>query len=696
MGRLVCKLFALGASFASVLAGAQGAPAHSTDCVPVQAVFYESSDWQRLAQGLAADPSACASYYVTIPALAADKTQMVAKRASVVDALGPNFHAAAEINYAAWQKWVTSTGNTWYDAGVTARQRMTAAGFSVSAGDTWAVNELTSAVRTNTGSARQNVRDLVRGLFYGDGSEPTTKGIVFVVGVGQNGLSFPQYKANLESWFQDQNFWADMTSYVSAFYQEAYGDVRNYAIAGADPPTRAGLLNAFLQHPLDLVEAPGAPPAAQGALNFLTTAYGPLANASWAWNSSYGWTQVGSDVMADYISAQTYAMRLTGEAHIGFAWNPLNTQSLSATDFANQVSGILARLAGSIHETDGGDPTQACEATGCSAVVDGATAVTGWNTFSTWTPTVADFTSAPVSTGINTPSSAITLQLQTGNVNTKLPNPTAVSVASSSSTATFATAPTGPWSPTLALTLPAGTGSTMIYMLDTTAGTPTVSATTGTQTETQVETIVGPAAPPPPPPTVQVTSATFTAQQGRLHVALQVAGSEDQPVEARVSFAVLRNSSTFLTTVGEAGSNGTIAVTGFPRLQFGCYKAVVRSVVATGYVWNKASPAQTYCVTTLPARVGAVAYGRKNRHLHIGVRIVDDSGHAIAARVSFVVFHGTARYASGAGRTRSNGWFALTAGKKLAKGCYHTRVTAVTAPHYKWDRVTGSNSYCVK
>ena len=59
----------------------------------------------------------------------------------------------------------------------------------------------------------------------------------------RNGVSFPQYKANMESWFQDQDFWADMTSYVSDFFQEAYGDVRNYAIAGLDPPSRVDLLN---------------------------------------------------------------------------------------------------------------------------------------------------------------------------------------------------------------------------------------------------------------------------------------------------------------------------------------------------------------------------------------------------------------------------------------------------------------------
>jgi len=695
MDRPVGKLAAFAAALAALLVGVQQAPARSSQCTPVRVVFYESSDWQRLAHGLAADSSACAQYYVTIPAAASNKTQMVPNRASVVDALGPNFHAAAEINYAAWQNWVTSTGNSWYAAGVAAREQMTAAGFDVAAGDTWAVNEFPSAVRTGTGSARQNVRDLVRGLYYGTGSEPTSKGLVFVVGVGQNSLSFPRYKASLESWFQDQNFWADMTSYVGGFFQETYGDVRNYAVAGVDPPTRAQLLNQFLQHPLDLVEAPGIPAAAAGAHNFLTTSYGPLANASWAWSSSYGWTNVGSDVMSDYVDAQTYAMRSTGEGQFGFAWNPLNSQGLATSDFNTQVAAVLQSLAGSIQATDGGDPTQACAATGCSAVVDGAATVNGWQTFSTWTPTVASFTSAAVSTPISTPSSAITLQLQTGGVNTTLPNPTPVTVTSSAPSTTFATNPSGPWSPTLSLFLPPGTGSTLIYVLDPTAGTPTLTATTAGQTTTQVETIVGPAAPPPPPPSVQVDTASFSQQSGRLHVGLQVVDQNDRPVTASVSFAVTRNSSPFFSTSAQTASDGTTAVTGSPMLRLGCYRVVLRSVAASGYVWNKLSPADSYCVTTLPSRVAAIVYGRKRKHLRVGVRITDESGDPIAARLSLVVRRGSTRYASASGRTNGNGWFYVTAGKKLAKGCYSTVVTSITAHGYAWDHVTGSNRTCV-
>src|SRR2546423_2371934 len=206
----VGKSFALSALMLFLLAiSGPSSSARPADCRAVRAVFYTSSDWQRLGLGLAADPSACASYFVTVPALAADKTQMVSNRASFVRRLGPAFHAAAEINYSAWQRWVSSTGNSWYAAGQEARRRMAAAGFDVGSGDTWAVNEFSSAVRAGTGTARDNARELVRGLYDGHAGQAAVKGIEVMVGTGQSVVSFAQYKANLESWLQDQNFWAD-------------------------------------------------------------------------------------------------------------------------------------------------------------------------------------------------------------------------------------------------------------------------------------------------------------------------------------------------------------------------------------------------------------------------------------------------------------------------------------------------------
>src|SRR3954469_13972086 len=133
-------------------------------CSPAHVVFYAQTDWLRLATKMAAQPSPCADYSISVPPLAADKTQARGGQASQIRALGPSFHAIDEISWNGWSAWVTAGNGSWYDAGVTARQRMTAAGFDAAAGDTWAVNELSSAVRAGTGAARQNALDFLRGL----------------------------------------------------------------------------------------------------------------------------------------------------------------------------------------------------------------------------------------------------------------------------------------------------------------------------------------------------------------------------------------------------------------------------------------------------------------------------------------------------------------------------------------------------
>src|SRR5919198_1911931 len=144
----------------------------TSDCRPLRAVFYTATDWRRLATKLAANASGCAQYYMSIPPLAADKTQARSDEAWRIRALGSNFHAMAEINMSAWSTWIADTGGTWYQAGVEARRRMASAGYDVSLGDTWAVNEFSSAVRQGSGTARSDARNFVHGVFDGVGRSP--------------------------------------------------------------------------------------------------------------------------------------------------------------------------------------------------------------------------------------------------------------------------------------------------------------------------------------------------------------------------------------------------------------------------------------------------------------------------------------------------------------------------------------------
>jgi len=672
--------------------------ARRADCDPAQAVFYTSGDWSRLAHGLAADASPCTQYYVSIPPTAASKTALRSGAAAQVRALGVNFHALAEINYAAWQSWVNSTGSSWYQAGQEARRRMAKAGYDIGSGDTWAVNELSSAVVNGTGQTRQNVEQLVAGLHDGDGSVQPTTGIVFVVGVSQTAAPLPALKATLESWLQDSAFWTDMATNVSGFYQEAYGDVRSYAVSGVDPSTRVTYLAQFLRYLPSLAAA--APPSAAAAQAFLSTAYTPLANASWAYNASYGYTNVTSDVMADFVSAETYAMRSTGNGNLGFAWNTANPDGFAPSDFSAQSAGILARLAGAVHETDSGDPSQACEATGCASIVGGGSPAAGWSSFSTWTPTVPTFTTPPVSLDPATVSPSISLQLQTGGVPTALPNATPVTVTSSSPTAMLSLSPAGPWTPTLALTVLPGSTGVSFFAEDTTGGTLTLTASAAGQVATQAETIAAPVSaaplPPPPPPPAQVRSLSVDQLNGRLHLALRVVDSASRPVAARLRLAFVSVPSTvFATALGRTDASGQLAVTASPKPPPGCYSVKIIAVIAPGFTWNGVTPTNRTCV--LPAvAVGPPVFSLIRRHLQVALRLTGESGRGVGAHVELSIEKDGATFASSVVASGSAGRAALIAGPLPPPGCYTVHLVSITAPGYTWDGAQPRASYCIK
>ena len=189
-----------------------------------------------------------------MPPIVADKTQFRRDQAARIRALGPSFHAMAEIHFATWSRWVASTGSSWHTAGVTARQRMAEAGYDVTRGDSWMLNELTSAVRRGDGNARANVRELLRGLYEGDGRRPT-QGAVLVIGFGQRTSDVSVYQNTLQGWLSDSAFWTDMTTYVSDWSQEVYGDLRAHAVTGSPTSARREYLNDYLQHKLVLASA---------------------------------------------------------------------------------------------------------------------------------------------------------------------------------------------------------------------------------------------------------------------------------------------------------------------------------------------------------------------------------------------------------------------------------------------------------
>ena len=346
----------------------------------------------------------------------------------------------AEFHFATWTRWVASTGSSWYTAGVTARQRMAAAGFDVANGDIWVMNELTTAVRRGTGNARANIRELLRGLYEGDGTRPT-RGAVFVVGVGQRSTDLSLYQSNLQSWFTDTAFWTDMATYVSDWTQEVYGDLRSYAVPGVPTSARRDYLNDYLQHKFVLAAA--GPPTIETARAFLQTTFSPLANAAWERDTGYGWTMVSPEQMAGYASAQVHALRYFSQTsgqpqdHWGFAWAPRNATGMSAADFASRTNLILDRLASAVRDSgqvpDPVEPgSSACGPPGqnvwCVGDLEGARPAEGWRSFRGWTQSTLSLGTPPPTVTVGQPSAPINLTLVTS---TGLPvtTPTPLTVA---------------------------------------------------------------------------------------------------------------------------------------------------------------------------------------------------------------------------------------------------------------------------
>jgi len=565
-----------------------------SDCRPLRGVFYAQTDWLRLATRLAAQPSPCAQYFISVPPLAADKTKLRTGEAAKIRALGPSFHALAEIHYAGWSKWVTDNASTFFDAGVEARKRMEAAGFDVSKGDTWVVNEFPSSVRVGTGSDRANARELVRGLFTGDGTAQA-KGAVFIVGVGQSVPDTTLYQTNLQNWMGDAAFWTDMSSYISDWSQEVYPDWRKVAVPGTAPQQRR---------------------------------------------------------------------------------DPLN-------DYLEQSGLIIDRLAAAIRDSaavsNPADPgIEACTNT-CGGEYPGAAFTSVWQSFRTWTQPVLTFTTAPqtIAAGAASGPMALALLNATGAAQVAQAQIT-ITLSSSSPSGQFSLAPTGPWTPTLVLSIPAGASTVgPFYYLDTKAGSQTITAAAaGVTSGTQAETVL-----PGPPLALKVTTTARTVASGGT-ATLSATGTDQYgnavPVSATwtvepAGLGVLRppTGASVDFTAGPKGGNGTVTATG-----------------------SGLSASTTLTVGPGPVRVGSVRYGiGAGKTLLVTVSILDLRGRPVRdAFVSLLVRRRGYRFFSSHGTTAANG--RKTFRLRHMPGCYRTTVLRVSANGYRWDRATPVNRFC--
>jgi hypothetical protein len=394
--RLACALIAA----AAALAVPQAASAQPGCAREVDGVFWGGTQWLELSQALAASPSPCADYSVSLsPAVLSDQTVLrLRPRFDEVRALG--VHPVAEIRWTSstgWRAWVVgphptwAPGRTFYEAGMEARRRMAARGLNVEAGETWAFNEVTAEVLAGEPGARAEVLEFMRGLYDGLPGMPKARGIVFNIWVPSTTeeAGVEAYKADLKAWLADEAFWTELDRYVDVFARDVYVSALSWGVSGATLAKRAKRMNDYFQHMAVL--ANDGPKEIQAARAFLQRTYVPLANAFWPHTGVGDTHLLSADLMSHFVSTQVYALRQFAEAYprivpqnlIGFGWAPIDFFPGYTEAGRNQIA---ARLASAIRDSLV-SPKDACgvpERIWCEGEVPGAEFATQWRIFDSW------------------------------------------------------------------------------------------------------------------------------------------------------------------------------------------------------------------------------------------------------------------------------------------------------------------------
>lgn len=277
---------------------------------------------------------------------------------------------------------------------------MATAGYDVAQGDTWALNEVGAPstqllgvdVLTDTGTARDDVLEFVRGLYTGEPGMPPAPGLVFAANPTQITTDLALYKQRLRSWFRDAEFWMELSRYVRFWAQETYADARTWGVAGSTLAARTSQLTDYFAHAKRLLDAD--PDGTAAARAFFDAAYTPVGNASYQWGPpelqpngiGFGYTAITLPEMQAFVAAQTYALRtylggLGARDRFGYAFVPRVT-----TGAATQ-SAVAGRVAAAIRGSEA-EPSGACgpAGDGCNGEITGAQFNPAWATFPDVTP----------------------------------------------------------------------------------------------------------------------------------------------------------------------------------------------------------------------------------------------------------------------------------------------------------------------
>jgi hypothetical protein len=385
----------------------------------VEIVFWTANRWRPLMRALAANPAACADYYISIPP--ADGNRTLLRAGSVyreVRDLGPRFHSVAEmtLGLSGWAQWVAAGNGTWYDAGVEFRRRMAAINLQPELGHTWLVNEFDHTTRLDLavrpigvtpGYPRTAMRDLIRGLYEGAPGMAPAPGIV-EIGIAQSHQNLPDvpaYKEQMKGWLLDGGFWAAMDGKIGWLAHEVYADTRFHGVPGSRLEERRRHLVDYQEHLLELVKAGGR--RVLPARAFFKETFMPFTNGggyvalggdAQGFEGGHGNTEIPLDQMMKFVSEQVNAVEYYAERHfdaaatrrIGFSWQPVNRFGLPGTQFEAEVEQQAAHIATVLAATYGpvGSSKAAClRETGldwCTMQRPDAVFTDAWEFFSAW------------------------------------------------------------------------------------------------------------------------------------------------------------------------------------------------------------------------------------------------------------------------------------------------------------------------
>lgn len=411
------------------VASASSRPAVATGCgFRTNVFFWTGSSYRLLAEALAADRSPCAEYWISIPPYAADKKALRDRDDDKIRALG--VHPVAEFTVGentGWANWVNEPGKkrTWFDAGVAFRRAMEQAGYDVTAGETWLINEFDRTTARDgpreppdhswPPARRADMRELMRGLYQGAPGMPPAPGIA-EIGIHfrhQNIPDVARYRRDMKAWLTDSRFWADADRYLRWLAVENYPDSRLWAPAGSSLEARADHLDAYIFHLLKLARS--GPRTVSTAASVFERKFLPLANAGWrarggeqfAFVTGHGNTILTDVQMRQFVSEQVYAMRRYAGAHrggapagrLGFSWQPCNRLSAAEegcraqdAEFKRSLGLITARIAEAIGFAYGEGRTSAVAACAppegrvnwCRGTLGNAAFTSAWDDFTWW------------------------------------------------------------------------------------------------------------------------------------------------------------------------------------------------------------------------------------------------------------------------------------------------------------------------